>query len=282
MRSRVLVVSLMIAILVAPGGAHSGSAVAAGRCPAFGPVLGLGRVHGASIREISGAAASNRGRVLWVEQDSGNPPRIYAVSPTGTMHANVLLRNATNRDWEDIAYADRTVWVGDIGGDRRAMQLYWLREPALATPTAAAKRATLRYPNGETHNSEAMFVDELTRRVVVITKEQSGGRAFVYWTSVRSLSDGDARVLRLIGTVPFPRPTAADVGARGFILRGLKGRALFYPWVRGHSISAALTAGPCLMRVGNGEAVAFSRWNRLIYTIPEGDSPMIRSVLLLP
>jgi hypothetical protein len=284
MRPRVLLAPMMVGMLIGLGSARSagGAAVAAGRCPAYGPILAIGRLTAAGIREISGAAASDRDRVLWAEQDSGNPPRIYAVSPNGTMRANVLLRNATNRDWEDIAYANRIVWVGDIGGNRNAMQLYWLREPALATTTAAAKRATLRYPNGEIHNSESMFVDEITHRVVVITKEQSGGRAFLFATSVRRLADGEARVLRRIGTVPFPRPTAADAGPRGFILRGLKGRALFYPWVRGHSILAALGAGPCLIRVGNGEAVAFSRWSPRIYTMPEGGSPMVKSVLLMP
>jgi hypothetical protein len=282
MRPRFLIVPVVVAMLAGPGVPKSEDAVAAGRCPAYGPILELGRLLAAGIREISGAAASDRDRVMWVEQDSGNPPRIYAVSPNGTMRANVLIRNATNHDWEDIAYADGNVWVGDIGGKRNAMKLYWLREPALTTTTAAANDATFRYPSGEPHNSEAMFVDEISRRVVVITKERSGGKAFVYGTSVRDLADGDARVLRPIGTVPFPRPTAADVGERGFILRGLKGRALFYPWVRGHSVSAALGAGPCLMTVGNGEAVAFSRWNHRIFTIPEGGSPMVRSVLLLP
>lgn len=285
MRSRVLLVPLMVlGSLFGLGNASTeqGRATAAGRCPIFGPILELGRVHAAGIREISGAAASDRSRVLWVDQDSGNPPRIYAVSPDGTIRANVLLRNATNRDWEDIAYANGFVWVGDIGGKRNAIQLYWLREPPLGATTATAKRATLHYPNGESHNAESMFVDEVTNRLVVITKERMGGHAYVYATSVRTLANGDARVLRHIGTVPFPRATAADVGVRRFILRGLKGKTLFYPWVRGHSVSAALGAGPCLTWVGIGEAVAFSRWNHRIYTVPEGGRPMVRSVLLLP
>jgi hypothetical protein len=283
MRSRIAVVPIVAAMLAGLGGAHTDrSEAAAGRCPAFGPILGLGRVEAAGIREISGAAASDRRRVLWVEQDSGNPPRIYAVSPNGVMQANVLLRNATNHDWEDIAYADGSVWVGDIGGKRSAVQLYWLREPSLGTRNAAARHATFRYPKGQTHNSEAMFLDEVARRVVIFTKERGGGRSFIFAASVRGLTNGDARRLRRIGTVPFPRPTAADIGPRGFIIRGLKGKTLFFPWMRGRSISAALGAGGCPMTVGNGEAVAFSRWNHLIYTIPEGGAPMVRSVLLVP
>ncbi len=282
MRVRMLAVAMVAATTVGAGPFVAGTgAVARARCPAVGPIRDHGEIRVAGVHEISGAAAGVRAHVLWVEQDSGNPARVYAVTTNGVLHANVLVSNATNHDWEDLDLANRTIYVGDIGSNRNAMTLYWFPEPALTRTSVVAKHATLRYPGGQTHNSEAMFVVESNDRLFIVTKERKGGRSFVFGTNLATLGSGDTRVLRSIGAVAMPRVTAADADDSGFIVRSLGGRSLFYPWVGArHGVATAIEAGGCDLRVAPGEAIAFSRWSNQVFTVPEGGSPVIRSIRL--
>jgi hypothetical protein len=252
---------------------------AAGPCPRYGPVRVAGRVRIPGIHEISGVVAGRRGRVLWAEQDSGNPARVYAIAPDGGRLANIRIVNARNRDWEDIAYANGRVWIGDIGGRRNVLQVYWFREPKLSRRNIRAHRANLRYANGATHNAEAMFVDPITNRLYVITKERSSWQGFVYRANVGGLSNGAARVLRRIGRVTIGNVTAADVGPQGFVVRNLSGMGQLYRWRGGRNVVTALRGAPCPITVARGESVAFTWWNpRRLYTVPEGAHPAVRFV----
>ena len=58
------------------------------------------------IKEASGIADSKMSPgFLWVEVDSGNPPRLYLLSHDALTEKKVYIKGATNRDWEDIALA---------------------------------------------------------------------------------------------------------------------------------------------------------------------------------
>jgi hypothetical protein len=163
-RSLLLVASLAIAgipILATPASAA---------CPRFGPDRVAGTVHIAGINEISGVIAGRRWDVLWAEEDSGNPERVYAVSPSGRTRANILVKRSTNRDWEDIAYGGGKIWLGDIGSRRSVVQVYWFPEPKLSARAVIAKHADLRYEGGATHNAEAMFI--VGTNLYVVTKER--------------------------------------------------------------------------------------------------------------
>lgn len=252
---------------------------AAGGCPRYGPVHIAGRVGISGIREISGAVAGRRGRVLWVEQDSGNPARVYAIGPSGRRLANIRIVNARNRDWEDIAYANHRVWIGDIGSRRNVLQVYWFREPKLSRRSIRAKRADLRYANRARHNAESMFVDGITHRLYVVTKEASSWQGFVYRANIAGLRNGDGRVLHRIGRVTIGNVTAADLGPPGFVVRNLSGTGQLYRWRGGRNVAAALRGAPCRITVARGESIAFTWWNpRRLYTVPEGTNPEVRFV----
>jgi hypothetical protein len=89
----------------------------------------------ARINESSGLAASrrySRDNLLWTQNDSGNTPEIYCVNPRGETVATVLLKGATNVDWEDIAVAGDWIYVADTGDNwrrRESVTIYRLREP---------------------------------------------------------------------------------------------------------------------------------------------------------
>jgi hypothetical protein len=252
---------------------------AAGSCPHYGPVRVAGSVRIRGIREVSGAVAGRRGHVLWLEQDSGNPARVYAIAPNGRRLANIRIVNARNRDWEDIAYANGRVWIGDVGSRRNVLQVYRFREPRLSRRTIRAQRATLRYANGARHNAEAMFVDGITHRLYIVTKERSSWQGFVYRANVAGLRSGAARVLHRIGRVTIGNVTGADIGRTGFVVRNLSGTGQLYRWRGGRNVAAALRRRPCRIVVGRGESIAFTWWNpRRLYTVPEGGRPPVRFV----
>ncbi len=269
-RSLLLVTSLALAsvpLLAAPASAA---------CPRFGPDHVAGNVHIGGINEISGVVAGRRWDVLWAEEDSGNPERVYAVSPTGRTRANIAVRRATNRDWEDIAYGGGKVWLGDIGSQRNAIQVYWFAEPRLSARAVRAKHASLRYANGATHNAEAMFI--VGTNLFVVTKERSGWQGLVYRVSLKGLGNGGHRSMHRVGRVTIGNVTGADAGARGFIVRNLSGTAEFYPWRGSRSVTRALGGQPCTLTVGRGESIAFSQWNTRLYSISEGHNPAVRFV----
>jgi len=76
--------------------------------------------------------------VLYVINDSGNAPRLYAISETGQRLATWQV-DAKNRDWEDMASIEisgtRYLVIGDTGDNlktRRRSVLYLLREPSIS------------------------------------------------------------------------------------------------------------------------------------------------------
>ncbi len=280
MPTRIATLLLLVVLSVPPGGTIASAAVAT--CPRYGPVRIVGRVRIPGIREISGVVAGRRGHVLWAEQDSGNPATVYAIAPSGRRLAVVRVLNARNRDWEDIGYANGNVWVGDIGSRRNAVQLYWFPEPAPSRKAVRANRATFRYAGGEEHNAEAMFVDQATHKLFIVTKELTSWQGFVYRASIAGLRTGGRRTLRRIGRVTIGHVTGADIGPQGFIVRNLSGTGQFYRWRNGRSVVAALHGRPCPITVGRGESVAFTWWNRGLFTVPEGHNPPVRYVRRLP
>jgi len=259
---------VVLTISIAP------AATAGETCPTFGTPVLSARVSDERLNEISGAVASRRlPGLLWLEEDSGNAPWVYAASPkTGEVRAAIEVQNATNRDWEDIARANGRLWVGDVGDNataRSEIQVYWFPEPRSLAPSAVTPNVlTLRYPGGIAHNAEAMIVDGRSDRLVIFEK-RSEAPARVYVADVSGVR-GDAQLdLREVAEVPMRYVTAADVTARGIIVKN-NSISLLYPW-EGRALVRTLRHGhSCPIELPNSEAVAFSLDGNQMYTIPEG------------
>ncbi len=109
-----------------------------------GQVLYSIAVLGMDHPEISGIVRSPRTGYYWVENDSGNEPKVWAydkdfqsLTPEG-----VLLHNARNRDWEDIAYCDGELWLSDTGDNLNlplSRTIYRCPEPDVQAPSVEAK-----------------------------------------------------------------------------------------------------------------------------------------------
>jgi len=76
---------------------------------------------------------------LWTHNDSGGEPKLYRVDKrNGKLLKTVTVSNATNKDWEDLAFDDEYLYIGDFGnnmGKRKDLKIYKVKREALKTET---------------------------------------------------------------------------------------------------------------------------------------------------
>jgi hypothetical protein len=246
----------------------------------------LGRIKVKSLEEISGIAASrlNAG-TFWMHND-GEAKRIYAVTSTGKVIAQLSLPNAIT-DLEDIAIgasasADQDyIYLGDIGDndrDRREVQVVRIIEPALKGGSQfqaeSVEALRLRYPD-DAHDAEALLIDPVSGDVVIVTKEEDGAR--VYTASGGGFDGGGQAELELIAKLDANQISAGDISRDGSQV-ALRRENRGWLWQRstGESLAAALARRPMEIRVRdrrqgeNGESLAFAADGGSYFTISEG------------
>lgn len=70
----------------------------------------------APLNESSGLAYINNR--LFTINDEGNSAKIQEISPLdGSLIREILIENASNRDWEDLAQSDTHIFIGDFGNN---------------------------------------------------------------------------------------------------------------------------------------------------------------------
>jgi hypothetical protein len=137
------------------------------------------------LAEVSGVAPSRQHPgVLWVINDSGNPPDLLAVDSTGTLLGWIPLRNAPNTDWEELALGPcdtaTCLYIADTGDNRERrdeVAIHRLVEPpppaGQVTPALPVATLRFRYPDGP-HDVEAMDVLP-DGSILLVTKGRSQG-----------------------------------------------------------------------------------------------------------
>jgi hypothetical protein len=229
-----------------------------------------GLVTSGQLDEISGFAASRaHPGTLWAINDSGNPARLYAITPRGRLLARFDVRGVKNVDWEDLASFDLNghhyllvADTGDNGGKRRDIALYVFEEPARLSGGTLRPAWTIRarWPDGP-RDVEAVAVDAGAGKILLISKKRKPPELFVL-----PLADPGREVLeprrigRLAG-VPeadpglqrnepelarlSPQVTAADLSPDGRTLAVLTyGSVLFYRREPGQDWGHAVAAMP--------------------------------------
>ncbi len=65
--------------------------------------------------------------LIWVNNDSGGAPELYAYNLNGSLVRTLQIKNATNNDWEALAEDEQYFYIGDFGnnfGARKNLCLY--------------------------------------------------------------------------------------------------------------------------------------------------------------
>lgn len=111
-----------------------------------------------TIKESSGLIKIDN--QLWTMNDSGGKATLYQINErNGAIVKSVSIQNARNTDWEDIAYDDNYVYIGDVGnnkGNRKDLKVYRIPRAALRTQnTARAEAIHFSYSDQKNFTSRA-------------------------------------------------------------------------------------------------------------------------------
>lgn len=138
-----------------------------------------------AINESSGLVKSRRlDGVFWTHNDSGDRPRIFAVTREGRSIGTVEVPNTRNVDWEDIAIDDvGFLYLCDIGNNRnRRTDLVVYRvpevDPRRVRNVNVAARFPFRYPGLRSPDAEACFFAD--GAIYILTKERGADETFLY------------------------------------------------------------------------------------------------------
>jgi len=243
------------------------------------------------VTEASGLVASHTNRgVLWVHNDGGGEPSLYALGSDGQVRATLPVGGADNFDWEDMARgpgpegAPDWLYVGDIGDNgssRDSVRVYRVPEPDLGgvadgavLPAAPAASVNLAYPDGP-RDAEALVVDPGSGDLFVITKREDRSR--VYRAGSPSFT-GETVTLEYLRELGGGLVTAADAcpDGRTVLVRSYLGLDAY----GGPSVAGALRGAPSRRLVEvepQGETVAAAPDCEGYYTLSEGSSqPLVR------
>lgn len=147
-----------------------------------------------ALDEVSGVGVvRSHPQLLWMHNDSGDTPRLFAVNQSGEIVLTVNLEGAHARDWEDMSVTRSWVYVGDIGDNlalRPNIQVYRFQEPKMdAARTGVEVRLqpgqwqmmTLRFPDGA-RNCESLAATP-DGRLLLVSKEEAGTSGFYVWNA---------------------------------------------------------------------------------------------------
>jgi hypothetical protein len=303
-----------LALVVAP--ASAAESPPASVCSRFGVAQDQGAtLDDPVLDEVSGVAASRtQPPLLWVHDDSGGAPAVYAIRPDGTLVATYTIDGATNTDWEDLAvgrgpkHGVSYLYVGDIGQNnarRDHVTVYRVAEPeAPLSPTGTLTGAaviSLRYPDHPV-DAESMFVDPRAGDLYVIDKELLTREGRVFRAPARRLVDGADVTMREVASftlepddpvVPsrvarFPGTwiTGADISPDGStILVRTYRRVLAFSRGPHGSVAGAFGRPPCAapqIDEPQGEAVGFAANGASYFTISEGVGAAVHRFTVRP
>lgn len=145
-----------------------------------------------SVPEISGQVSDSTG--FWALQDSGNPNQLVRLDPaTGNVLQRIIIRNAENRDWEELATDGDYFYIGNVGNNRGARQdLEVLKVPRAGLSSTAeiqevdAEAIRFRYAAQTTfeassdHNVDCEAMIVLDGSLVLFSKNRGDLRTYAY------------------------------------------------------------------------------------------------------
>lgn len=181
----------------------------------------IGTLQNPRIDEASGIARSQRyPDVLWVANDDG-PSVLYAIDKTGKDLGRVTIKDASNRDWEDLASftLDGVPYllaadIGDNDGKRKDVRIYVIEEPEAGDKKADyAWRIEYSYPEGP-RDAEAVAVDTDKRRILVMTKRDVPPLLYALPLEPESKKRLDAERLGTVTSLPQPSQSDLQVASK--------------------------------------------------------------------
>lgn len=178
------------------------------------------------MKENSGLEVIPGSDLIWMINDSGNKDHLYGLNIQGSIEANINIKHASNRDWEDLtADEEGNFYIAEIGNNnynRDELYIYKVPNPGPNPPDELeAEQIEFTYPGhkkDQPYNAEALVYHE--GKLYIFTKNKRDEKeAVTYVFSVPS-TPGTYKA-RAVGRFTLCdsgkscRVTAADVSPDG-------------------------------------------------------------------
>ncbi len=224
---------------------------AAAPLPSIHSARQVAQIENRALSEVSGMVWSRRqNSILWMINDSGNSPDLYAIDSNGKTIGRWSV-NAANRDWEDMASisinGESWLLLADVGDNlqnKPESLIHIIKEPTPQTDqnTRLQPIFTLRFRYSEgRHNVEAVASDG--ESVFLLTKERlSAGQSVPSQLFQLPLSFSGTGQLAVAGKVGTLNPISP-------------------------SIESSLVASVANVDIHQPTAMDFDRQNRFAYVL---------------
>lgn len=237
------------------------------------------RFTDARFTEISGMTySSQHPAILWLHNDSGGGPVIYAVSAaTCRTLATVTITGIEARDLEGIATGvdergQPVLWLADIGDNRASwpeVRLHRIREPARIVDAQVPAR-TFRFTyRDRPHDAETVLASPALSSVWVVTKQLARGRVYRLPESMSTTRLNVARPVARVGGLVTDGAISPD-GTR-YVLRDYVNALLYEGAPPGRQVATI----PLPLQF-QGEAITWTADGRALLVASERDDRLIR------
>ncbi len=264
----------------------------------------VGKIKSQEVTESSGVVASHcQTDVFWTHNDSGDGAFIFALDAAGAHLGVWQVKNAKNRDWEDLATIKNQsgecfLYLGDIGDNERkheSLTVYLVREPTVSAAdknsnrknplvTESSDAIKIQYPE-QRFDAETLLVHPQTGDIYILTKRLRD-KAAVYKLSKNYSLDKINRLEKItdftVPSVPFGFLTGGDIssdGKRVIICDYLAAYEIILP-DSAKNFDDIWREKPLIVDLGEreqGEAVCYSADDKSIYATSEKvNSPLIK------
>jgi len=118
-------------------------------CQNFGQLTFLADLP-KELNEVSGTEVLENSSLIWMMNDGGNQPKLFAVSKKGTIKRAVYIK-AKNHDWEDLTSDEKGhMYIGDFGNNankRKNLRILKIDEKYLHKKNAEVDKIEFEYEN---------------------------------------------------------------------------------------------------------------------------------------
>lgn len=281
-----------------------------GKCPIVKSTK-TGQVDAQNINEISGMVDTLD--YLWVHNDSGDSPTLYALDHTGAHRGTVQIKGAFARDWEAMTSfmknGQQYFLIGDVGDNKErkgSVTFYVLKAPTVLEDTEIEYAFTGTYDIGSS-DVEALFVDPKDGLLYLFSKGRDGKHHILQGSipnkplpienlvEAKTTAPPNIEFTAISSTkwsdLPIDKNhqnqyiTDATIHSDGHLIvrRNYLSASL---WIRqeNQSILEAMQSQPCKIPLPlqpQGETIAFSIDGQSLWTISEGSNPFVYQIALI-
>lgn len=260
------------------------------------------RLQSKEVNEASGLAFSGRdGKFLWMVNDSGAQAMLHLAGTDGSDRGKVMVSDATNVDWEDLASfkLDGVSYLliadtGDNNSVRNDCVLYVVKEPALPADGVLLDgtlktewKIPFTFEDGP-RDCESVGVDARVGKVILVSKRTKP--PVVYELPLRPKEEkvvakrlGETSVQPPKGTPPLAyiaQPTGLDISPDGSLGAIVTYFGVFvFPRAGKESWREAFAKSPVILSphgMAQAESIAFSADGKKLLLVSErGDDRIV-------